>query len=200
MKKPLVVGMVAGPGTGKSTTAAGVFHHLKLSGVNCELVTEFAKDLVWEGREHVLGNQVYILGKQYHRFWRLRDKVDVIVTDCPLFLSVYYGAHMSTPFQELAIELHASFDNMTFFLERVKPYNPKGRVQTEEKARTIDRELVVLLKRYGLDYRVVRADANAAQTIADHVLIKLKEPDEIGCPHGREKWTMCPHCLGINRV
>src|SRR3954464_5942728 len=107
----LVVNMVAGPGTGKSTTAAGVFHELKLSGVNCELVQEYAKDLVWADNLKQLGNQVYILGKQYNRLWRLQDKVDVVVTDCPLFLSVYYGQHMSDNFKELALELFRSMDN-----------------------------------------------------------------------------------------
>lgn len=170
----LVVNMVAGPGTGKSTTAAGVFHHLKLAGVNCEYVQEFAKDIVWEDRLKTLGNQVYILGKQYQRMWRLNGQVDVIVTDCPLFLSVYYGAHMSQAFKDLAIELFNSFPNNIYFLERVKEYNPKGRVQSEEKAKAIDRELVKLLSDYGYNFNFVTADEHAAPTIAGDVLQWLR--------------------------
>lgn len=169
----LVVNMVAGPGTGKSTTAAGVFHHLKLAGVNCEYVQEFAKDVVWEERLKTLGNQVYILGKQYHRMWRLKDQVDVIVTDCPLILSVYYGAHMSQPFKELARELFDSFPNAIYFLNRVKAYNPKGRVQSEAKARQIDEELLDIIDSYGYNYARVRADDKAAKWIADDVLTWL---------------------------
>ncbi len=44
----LVVNLLGGPGSGKSTTAADVFARLKWQDINCELVTEFAKDLVWE--------------------------------------------------------------------------------------------------------------------------------------------------------
>lgn len=39
--------MFGSPGSGKSTTAAGLFYKLKTSDYNVELVTEVAKDLVW---------------------------------------------------------------------------------------------------------------------------------------------------------
>ena len=49
-KGALCVNLFGGPGIGKSTTAAGVFNLLKLHGIETELITEFAKDLVWEER------------------------------------------------------------------------------------------------------------------------------------------------------
>ena len=57
----ILCNIYGGPGSGKSTSAAGVFSLLKTHGVNAELVTEFAKDLVWEGRDVTLDNQPYIL-------------------------------------------------------------------------------------------------------------------------------------------
>lgn len=66
----LVVNLFGGPGSGKSTCAAGVFTLLKLSGVNAELVTEYAKDLTWEKRHVTLANQHYIFGKQLQRLKR----------------------------------------------------------------------------------------------------------------------------------
>lgn len=39
-----VINLFAGPGSGKSTTCAGVFSKLKLAGVNCEMALEYAKD------------------------------------------------------------------------------------------------------------------------------------------------------------
>jgi hypothetical protein len=165
--------MVAGPGTGKSTTAAGTFFELKTAGVNCELVTEFAKDLVWEGRVNTLDNQVYLLGKQYHRLWRLQDKVEVIITDSPIFLLTYYGGKMSENFHNLTLELFNSMDNMTFFLNRVKVFNPAGRVQTEEKAREIDAELLNLLSIHTIPYLTLDADEFAPKHIAGMVLGKL---------------------------
>lgn len=171
----IVVNMVAGPGTGKSTTAAGVFFELKQAGVNCELVGEYAKDLVWGRTTETLGNQIYIFGKQYHRLWRLLDQVDVIVTDCPLFLSMYYGQLQSEAFRALVLETFNGMDNMTFFLNRVKTFNPAGRVQNEEKARQIDSTLLTLLDKYHVDYDICDADRNAPTKIARHVLREIAE-------------------------
>ena len=61
----LLINLFGGPGAGKSTGAAYIFSQLKMAGVNAELVTEFAKDKVWEGNKEVFKNQAYIFGKQY---------------------------------------------------------------------------------------------------------------------------------------
>lgn len=152
MIKPLVLNLVAGPGAGKSTTAAGVFSKLKLRGVNCELVTEYAKDKVWEESYRVLEDQIYVLGKQHHRLFRLKDKVDAIITDSPVFLSAYYGTDTTILFDEFVAETYASYNNITVFLERQKHYNPAGRMQSEEEAREIDRELKDLMERLHISY------------------------------------------------
>ena len=87
----LLINLFGGPGAGKSTGAAYIFSKLKMAGVNAELVTEFAKDKVWEGNKEVFKNQAYIFGKQYFKISRCADKVDVIITDSPLLLSIVYN-------------------------------------------------------------------------------------------------------------
>ena len=62
-KKTITVSLFGPPGAGKSTLAAYVFAKLKMMGVNCELVTEFAKDKVWEKNNEALSNQIYIFAK-----------------------------------------------------------------------------------------------------------------------------------------
>ena len=59
-------------------------------GVNTELVTEFAKDLTWEERKDALKNQLYVSGNQAFRLSRLNGKVDVVITDSPLPLGLFY--------------------------------------------------------------------------------------------------------------
>ena len=59
----IVVNLYGGPGSGKSTTAAGIFSELKMLGLNTELVTEYAKDKVWEKHESILDNQIYVFAK-----------------------------------------------------------------------------------------------------------------------------------------
>lgn len=87
----LIINLFGAPGAGKSTGAAYVFSQLKAAGVNAELVTEFAKDKVWEGTKAVFENQAYIFGKQYFRISRLEGKVDVVITDSPILLSAFYN-------------------------------------------------------------------------------------------------------------
>ena len=60
----LVVNLFGAPGAGKSTGAAYIFSKLKMAGINAELVTEFAKDKVWEESKAVFQNQAYIFGRQ----------------------------------------------------------------------------------------------------------------------------------------
>jgi len=173
MKKPIVVNLFGGPGSGKSTTSAGVFSMLKLHGVNAELVTEFAKDLTWEKRHRALENQYYVWAKQYHRLFRVQDQVDVIVTDSPLLLSLLYcGDSVSTYFDGLVTSTFKEFSNVNFFLNRVKEYNPIGRNQTEEEAKEIDTMTKQLLGEVNERFEEVPGDLEGINYIAGVILSK----------------------------
>ena len=175
----LIVNLCGGPGCGKSTTAAGTFCELKQQGINCELVTEYAKDRVWDNHLDCLDDQIYMFGKQFHRIKRLIGKVDVIVTDAPLIMSIYYGAN-NTPvsFRQLVLDMHRSFDNLNIFLKRSKPYNPSGRLQTEEGAKEIDVELKGVLDNHQVKYYDVDANRSAPVFISRLVLNKLDNTEE----------------------
>ena len=58
-RQPILINVCGAPGAGKSTLSAYVFAKLKMMGINCELVTEFAKDKVWEKNNEALSNQIY---------------------------------------------------------------------------------------------------------------------------------------------
>lgn len=161
----LVINLYGGPGTGKSTTAAAVFVAMKNLGWNCELVTEFAKDKVWERSTDVLDNQIYIMGKQYHRLWRLKDQVDYIVTDSPILLSLIYGKKESQAFAALVKDLYGRFNNLDIFLYRSKPYNPRGRLQTEEEAKALDGKILEMLNKEDITYKKMPADLLAPEDI-----------------------------------
>ena len=97
--KTIVVNLFGGPGSGKSTGAAYIFSQLKMAGINCELITEYAKDKTWEKNMTALDCQEYILGKQSYRMKRCADKVDVIVTDSPLPIGLFFnnGLFLTAP-------------------------------------------------------------------------------------------------------
>ena len=172
-KETIIVNLLGGPGLGKSTTSALVFAKLKQAGIDCELVPEFAKDLVWEARHETFNDQIYLFGKQQHRISRLNGKVDVIITDSPLILNIYYGSN-NKPLINLVISEVNKYNNRNYFLTRVKEYNPNGRNQTESEAREIDIELRSLLKKYKIKYKDIIGDKDAADEIVKDILTELK--------------------------
>jgi hypothetical protein len=155
--KTKIINLLGGPGAGKSTVAAGVFYELKKKTnaiwQTAELVTEVAKDIVWEGTTALLENQIHIFSEQFRRQWRVIDQVDFVVTDSPLLLnSVYldqfcrnYGKY--TKFDPAYLERMKTFfdesfrqfNNVDFMLMRGdRPYETKGRTQTLAEAQNID--------------------------------------------------------------
>jgi len=144
-KDTLLVNFYAGPGTGKSSTMAGVFSELKWMGINCEMAPEFAKEKVWEGSLNILDNQIYVFGKQLHTIHRLLGKVDVIITDSPLLLSIIYGKNECPEFKDLVLAVHNGLNNWNIFLNRIKKFNPSGRLQNEKESIEIDNRILKLL-------------------------------------------------------
>jgi len=168
----IVVNFFAGPGSGKSTTAAGVFSLLKLHGINCEYVPEFAKDLTWENRYKTLENQIYIFAKQQHRIWRLRGEVDVVITDAPLIQGlVYVSDHPALT--QIVMEQFDEFDNINFFLDRTKRYNSKGRSQTENEAIELDGKIIHTLIANNIPFLSINGDKDAINVATLAVLTKL---------------------------
>jgi len=172
MDKPLVINLFAGPGAGKSTSAAAVFALLKMHGVNAELITEFAKDLTWEKRNRTLDNQVYVFAKQYHKMWRVKDQVDVIITDSPLLLSFVYGLNGAGA-TSMVWEAYHDFNNVNFFIGRVKKFNPVGRNQTEEEANKLDEDILNVLKTYKMPFEEVVGDYGGVNLIVIETLKRL---------------------------
>ena len=172
----LVVNLFGGPGSGKSTSASGVFNLLKLHGVNCELITEYAKELAWQGTLNNKRHEGYIFGKQAQRQQIPHGKTDVIITDSPLLLSIVYGKASNKHLEIYIISEFHRYDNLNFFIERDKLYNPKGRQQTEEEAKEIDSKVLYVLESNGISYEMIKGDHNTANIISHKVLDSLNIP------------------------
>lgn len=181
----LVVNLLGGPGTGKSTLAAEVFVILKKRGVSCEYITEYAKDKTWEENSATLSNQVYVFGKQHHKMFRVQNKVDVMICDSPLLFSIIYDTNETKKgdnFYEHIIEEYHRFNNLNFYMKRTTNYDPVGRNQTEEQAVAIDEQIQSILIDNELDYFVYDRYAvrtkdseilNSANDICEKILDQL---------------------------
>ncbi len=174
-KKICCINLAGSPGSGKSTLSAYVFAKLKMMGINCELVTEFAKDKVWEKNNEALSNQIYIFAKQYYRITRCAGKVDVVITDSPLFLSPFYNKDpdIDEPLKELVAKIVAKYDNLNYFLRRVKKYNPIGRLQTEAESNEYGIHIKTMMKSFGIKFREIDGDLMSADMIVQDVVEKL---------------------------
>ena len=176
----LVINLFGVPGSGKSTGSAYIFSKLKMQGINAELVTEFAKDKVWENNTEVFKNQAYLFGKQSYRMSRCKDKVDVIVTDSPLPLSIFYNNDpaLTENFNKSVMDVFNSYSNINYLLLRIKPYNPVGRHQTEEESNALRQPMVNLLNKYNIDYTEVNGEIKGYDWIVNNVLDKLNRMEE----------------------
>lgn len=177
MKNTLMVNLIAPPGSGKSTMAAEIFAKLKWNKVDCELVTEFAKELVWEERNETFKDEIYIFAKQFHRMFRLKGKVDVIVTDRPLILSMYYndkyGNNDFSRLNPLVLEQHHRFNNFNIFINRKKDYNPNGRNQTEEESNKMGEEIKKMLDENLIQYHIVDGTEENVDVIVKNIMGRL---------------------------
>lgn len=172
----IVVNLFGVPSAGKSTGASYIFSQLKLNGVNAELITEFAKDKVWENNIEVFKNQAYLFGKQSYKMSRCKDKVDVLVTDSPLPLSIFYNKDivLGEDFNKTVMNVFNSYNNLNYLLLRVKPYNPIGRHQTEEESDELKQPMVNLLHDRNIKYTEHNGSVEGYEEIISDIMRHLK--------------------------
>lgn len=168
-----VVNLYGGPGTGKSTIAAHIFALLKQQGANAELITEYVKTWVWEGRQIQELDQYYLIAKQSRHERLMYPKVDIVVTDAPVWLSAIYEVRFEEKphICQVLIDKHAAyaekcgFRHVHVFLERESEYIAVGRMQTEDEARKIDKEILDYIESQNIDYIKVAGNKDAAAKI-----------------------------------
>lgn len=171
--KTLHVNLWAGPGSGKSTMASHIFAKLKWNKIDCELISEYAKQIVWEESLKKLDNQIYLFAKQHNKHYILENKVQVVITDSPLPLGCIYDNNNTKYLKNLIFSEFNKFENLNFYLNRCKTYNPNGRTQTLEQAIEKDNEI----KKYMFDNNIPHISIDATEesiiTIVDLIKRKL---------------------------
>jgi hypothetical protein len=154
----VVINLFGGSGCGKSTTAALLYSRLKILGNHVELVREYVKNWAWNNRKPGEWDPLYFLGKQSSYESLLYGKVDYIVTDSPLLLVGVYqefnlkGRENYVSVAAQSFILHAQKHGIiykNFFLKRNKPFDPRGRYETEEQAKQVDDFILSTLKGIG---------------------------------------------------
>jgi hypothetical protein len=157
-----IINLYGGPGIGKSATAAYLYYLLKRSGQNVELVQEYVKEWAWENRNIKAFDQIYFFGKQVRKESMLFGKVDYVITDSPVLLSLCYVKRCCDP--EVAqglIETAKAFyavsprhnaQHIHIVLKRSGAFEQAGRIHSEEESIKIDTEITDLLRDFGFNY------------------------------------------------
>lgn len=176
----LVVNIFGGPHAGKTTAALDITAALKIQHIRAVYVSEYVQDVIYDEAFVVLQNQIKIFGEQLHKVQRLEGKVDVVICDSPLLLSIIYGADKNLPaiFDYLVLHMHNRFNNLNYFLHR--PETPEhdmtGRIHNKEEAIEIDKEILGLFFTYQMKFRALNADDNRTkEIITNDILKKLRE-------------------------
>lgn len=167
-----VINFYGGPSSGKSTQAAGLFYKMKQQGYNVELVNEFAKEVVWEGNVPMLKDQLWVLAHQHRKLVRLADKVEYIITDSPVLLSiayrhVYEGPMYSDLIDKLALECYSKYNNINIFLNRPECFIDTGRAQGHDQSLEIDQHILQILDDYLIGYHRMDTDENTVTQIME---------------------------------
>lgn len=157
--------LYAGPGAGKSTTAAGLFYKLKVLGFNTEYISEYIKAWSYEGRVPKSFQQFYIFAKQLNREDVVLSHVDFIVTDSPILMNVAYSKKYDFPGWKQQLEIammhEERFPGLHIFLDRTDiKYQQVGRYEDEEAAWKMDEMIEDLLKEYIPNYTKIPARDN----------------------------------------
>lgn len=158
-----VINFIGGPGVGKSTTAANLFAFMKQRDINCELVAEYAKGVTWREAPSILKDQLYVFAKQHNAQFRLRGKVEYMITDSPLILSLHYGLNDTEEFRNLVRVKWNEFNNINFYINRTKNYCTIGRNQNEKEANEIALDIMRILKEEKVDHTMIDSNASVGE-------------------------------------
>lgn len=176
----LNINLFGGPGTGKSTTASGLFNKMKEKDYKIEYIQEFAKELTFGKDFTKLSDQLLVLGEQHHRMFRLNGQVDYLVHDSPFVMGMVYlqdDPHLpKKQYKKLVTEMFKTYDNLNIFLERnveAHGYQEYGRNQSLEEAMAKDEEIKEMLTKYDIPFITIKMGKKAVKQI--YKLIKERE-------------------------
>ena len=176
-RKTLLVNLFGGAGAGKSTLRARLFYEMKIRGICCEEVTEWIKDKVYEENPYVTRDQIYVFAKQRKKIMQIMGKVDVIITDSPLLLSVIYDQEGDALRRNFFLNEIKKIPSMSFFVERGPGFDPVGRFGNREDAVQVDNRIKEALERFGFPCQFVQQE-NAWETVLHSIRDRLTFGEE----------------------
>ena len=87
-------------------------------------------------------------------------------------LSPFYNKDIDIhePLKQLAYKISQKYNNLNYFVKRIKKYNPVGRLETEEESNQKAIGLKNMLNEYNIKYTEIDGDLMSADIIVNDVL------------------------------
>lgn len=161
-----LINLFGGPGIGKSSIASGLTYKLKKKHITCDNPYEFPKALAWDNNNEAIKDQLYVLANQHRGIVKSFGKVDFIVLDSPILLSlvyrsVYKGNEYPATlygeyFDKMVLDIHNQYDCINIVLKRGDGvHNEKERYQSLDESKKLDDEIEKILIQNKIPYHLI---------------------------------------------
>lgn len=174
-----VINLFAGPSGGKSSIAAGLLHALKKKHISCDAPYEFPKVLAWDQNNEAIKDQLYVVANQHRGIAKSYNKVDYVIVDSPILLSLVYKNYYTEEekdypaclygqlFDDLIINIHNYYDNLNVILTRSKDnkHNDSERFQNEYESKDLDKRIKNMLESNNIPYVEINVGENTINDI-----------------------------------
>jgi hypothetical protein len=177
-----IINLFAGPGTGKTAIAAGVLYELKKRHISCDAPYEFPKVLAWDDNQSAIKDQLYVLANQHRGIVQSFGKVEYIVMDSPIILSLIYKNYYNGTeypsslytelFDKMVLDIHSQYENLNIVLKRgMGVFNKTERYQDLGQSIELDYMIMDTLDLNEIPYMELEVDENTV----NRILIMLGE-------------------------
>ena len=171
-----IVNLFGGPGIGKSSIANGLTYKLKKKHISCDNPYEFPKVLAWDENHNAIKDQLYVLANQHRGIVKSFGKVDYIILDSPIILSlvyksIYKGSEYPATlygdsFDKMVLDIHNQYDTLNILLKRTEgDFNQKERYQTIDESKMLDDEIEKTLVKNNIPYVTIEVGEDTVNNI-----------------------------------
>jgi len=171
-----IINIFGGPGIGKSSIAAGITYKLKRNHISCDQPYEFPKLLAWDDNHSAIQDQLYVLANQHRGIVKSYGKVDYIVLDSPILLSLTYRNYYKgteypsslygESFDKMVLDTFNQYDNINIVLDRADGvHNNDERYQNLEESKELDIVIENSLMENNIPFHKIKVNDNTVDNI-----------------------------------
>jgi hypothetical protein len=171
-----LINLFSGPGVGKTSIASGLLYQLKKRHISCDAPYEFPKVLAWDENHSAIKDQLYVIANQHRGIVKSWGKVDYIILDSPILLSLVYKNYYDKDdypsnlykesFDKMVLDIHLQYNNLNILLKRGNGvHNEKERYQNLEQSIDLDNRIKNILDINKLEYIEIEVNDDTVNNI-----------------------------------